>query len=112
MIIFREDENTETSRLTLFTWSSPLALPYKQLQNEFVRLVKVRPGGFYDPCEILEVNLNLQQEYVTLSYVWGDPRSTVDIKLHGRVISSRNYSNIGERLKRAGQKMRLCLELN
>jgi hypothetical protein len=23
MIIFREDENTETGRLTIFTWSSP-----------------------------------------------------------------------------------------
>jgi hypothetical protein len=94
--------------------------PYKLLRNDYVRLVKVLPGGFHDPlhCEILEADLNLQPVYDALSYVWGDPKSTVRIKLHGHDFPVTQNLDCALRYFRDGQFARiiwvdaLCINQN
>jgi hypothetical protein len=50
-----------------------------------IRLVHILPGAWDDPisCELHTASLDSSSTYQTLSYVWGNPKVTKPILLHG-----------------------------
>jgi hypothetical protein len=71
--------------------STPSRFPYKPLlaHRDEIRLVRLRPGRFHDPiyCDIYHVSLQPDTanpenvKYTALSYAWGDPGKTKNIRL-------------------------------
>jgi hypothetical protein len=75
------------------------------LQSNTIRLLTLFPGtkGTTIQCELQEVTLsNNRPPYCALSYVWGDPRVTEGIQVHGRELQ------VTTNLQSALQCLRLC----
>jgi len=54
-----------------------------------IRLVHILPGIWDDPisCQLHTASLDSSLTYQALSYVWGDPKVTKPISLHGSIFS-------------------------
>lgn len=70
---------------------------YRQLNYELgqeIRLIKLRPGEYFDPiiCDIVHANLLNKPRYEALSYTWADQYG--DDALSHRVQCARNYCDI------------------
>jgi hypothetical protein len=59
---------------------------YRPLSGSEIRVVKIKPGDDNDDlveCELTYVDLDTRPVYFALSYVWGNPTVTNQIKLNG-----------------------------
>ncbi|KAK3402401.1 heterokaryon incompatibility protein-domain-containing protein [Sordaria brevicollis] len=62
------------------------ASTHRPLQGNEIRIVTLHPASFEDPvfCTLNHVGLDgPRDDYIALSYAWGDPNETVDINLNG-----------------------------
>ncbi|EAA31040.1 HET-domain-containing protein [Neurospora crassa] len=62
------------------------ASTHRPLQGNEIRVVTLHPASFDDPvfCTLDHVALNgPRDDYITISYTWGDPTQTKDINLNG-----------------------------
>jgi hypothetical protein len=61
------------------------------LANDEIRLLHIRPGGWYDPieCDFTVVSLNDSPSYFALSYVWGEKTPSCGVKVSRRSVAVR-----------------------
>jgi hypothetical protein len=86
---------------------------YRELQKDKkeIRLLVVKPGQAGEPlnCEIRYTSLQSQEheKYETISYVWGDPATRVEIAVDGRSLAVFASSEEAVRYMRYSDKQRV-----
>ncbi|KAI1179356.1 heterokaryon incompatibility protein-domain-containing protein [Nemania sp. FL0916] len=60
------------------------AYPYRQLHGDEFRLLKILPGNGIVECVLHQVDFERSEDFIALSYVWGNASETKQILLEGQ----------------------------